>query len=101
MSVPRARLLELMKVGLFHYYLDVKGLANPLQTQCQIFSSTYNPENVRAGNKVLRQRLRGSVLVQYYPPRLVTFKDLAKSFEPMGMSMVNKEEQDRLQKIEQ
>ncbi|EFW98751.1 pumilio-family RNA-binding repeat protein [Grosmannia clavigera kw1407] len=64
MSVPRPRLLDLMKI------------------QCKIFATTFNPEGVRMGNKVLRQRLRGSALAAYYPRRVVTFKDLQRGFGP-------------------
>ncbi|TPX13191.1 uncharacterized protein E0L32_006391 [Thyridium curvatum] len=64
MSVPRARLLELMKA------------------QCQVFATTYNPDGVRMGNKILRQRLKGPALAAYYPRKTVTFRDLQKEFAP-------------------
>ncbi|KAH7347748.1 mitochondrial ribosomal subunit S27-domain-containing protein [Plectosphaerella cucumerina] len=80
MSVPRARLLDLMK------------------TQCQIFSTTYNPERLRTGNKVLRQRLRGPSLATYYPERTVTVRDVMKSFGP-HLTTFDLEEDDRLDHI--
>ncbi|KAI0970931.1 mitochondrial ribosomal subunit S27-domain-containing protein [Xylaria arbuscula] len=76
-AVPRARLLDLMKV------------------QCQIFSATYNPEGIRLGNKILRQRLRGPSLAKYYPPRGPTVNTLEKEFRSLGLETLNEEEEDR------
>ncbi|OAA64417.1 Ribosomal protein S27/S33, mitochondrial [Niveomyces insectorum RCEF 264] len=64
MSVPRSRLLDLMKV------------------KCRIFATTFNPEGVRMGNKILRQRLKGPSLATYYPKRIVSFRDLEREFGP-------------------
>ncbi|KAK1832745.1 armadillo-type protein [Podospora conica] len=81
MSVPRARLLDLMKV------------------QCQIFQTTFNPEGIRTGNKILRQRLRGPALLSYYPQKLVTFKHLQKKFEKYDLITYEEEEEDRQEHI--
>ncbi|KAF8426575.1 mitochondrial ribosomal subunit S27-domain-containing protein [Tirmania nivea] len=56
----RARLLELAK------------------TSCRIFSTTFNPTGARTGNKILRQRLRGPSIVDYYPKRMVGIADLRR-----------------------
>ncbi|KAF8454964.1 mitochondrial ribosomal subunit S27-domain-containing protein, partial [Terfezia claveryi] len=56
----RARLLELAK------------------TSCRIFSTTFNPTGARTGNKILRQRLRGPNIVDYYPKRMVGIADLRR-----------------------
>ncbi|KAI0799540.1 mitochondrial ribosomal subunit S27-domain-containing protein [Xylaria sp. FL0064] len=76
-AVPRARLLDLMKV------------------QCQIFSTAYNPDGIRMGNKILRQRLRGPSLAKYYPPRGPTINTLEKEFRSLGLETLNEEEEDR------
>ncbi|KAI1194973.1 mitochondrial ribosomal subunit S27-domain-containing protein [Nemania serpens] len=76
-AVPRARLLDLMKA------------------QCQIFSTTYNPDRIRMGNKILRQRLRGPSVEKYYPPRGPTIFTLEKEFRTMGLETFNEEEEDR------
>ncbi|KAJ3577817.1 hypothetical protein NPX13_g2746 [Xylaria arbuscula] len=76
-AVPRARLLDLMKV------------------QCQIFSTTFNPEGIRMGNKILRQRLRGPSLAKYYPPKGPTINTLEKEFRSMGLETLDEEEDDR------
>ncbi|EGD92922.1 Mitochondrial ribosomal subunit S27 [Trichophyton tonsurans CBS 112818] len=67
MAAPRSRMLDLLKV------------------QCRIFSHTFNPENLRLGNKILRQRLRGAALASYYPRKTVTFEDLERAYRPMGL----------------
>ncbi|KAI1750649.1 mitochondrial ribosomal subunit S27-domain-containing protein [Xylaria castorea] len=81
-AVPRARLLDLMKV------------------QCQIFSTTYNPERIRMGNKILRQRLRGPSLAKYYPAKGPTINTLEKEFRSLGLETVDEEEEDRQEHIE-
>ncbi|KAF6842929.1 hypothetical protein CMUS01_02585 [Colletotrichum musicola] len=80
MSVPRARLLDLMKA------------------QCQIFATTFNPEGIRTGNKVLRQRLRGPALASYYPRKVATVRDVQREFGPV-LTTVDEEEMDRLDHI--
>ncbi|KAI9735196.1 MAG: mitochondral 37S ribosomal protein S27 [Cirrosporium novae-zelandiae] len=79
MAVPRARILDLMKI------------------QCRIFNTTFNPEGLRLGNKVLRQRLRGPALASYYPRRTVTLKDLKKAFP--DFTVWDDDEEDRLESI--
>lgn len=98
MSVPRARLLDLMKVCI---PTPIYGAAvtNETQVQCQIFSSTFNPEGIRTGNKVLRQRLRGPALAAYYPRKVATVRDLIKEFEPLHLTTEDEEEDDRLEAI--
>ncbi|KAL2110289.1 hypothetical protein VUR80DRAFT_1399 [Thermomyces stellatus] len=82
MSVPRARILDLMKA------------------QCDVFATVYNPEGLRLGNKVLRQRLRGPALASYYPRRRVTVKELNKVFGP-DIETWDDDEQDRLEHLEE
>ncbi|KAK0651345.1 mitochondrial ribosomal subunit S27-domain-containing protein [Cercophora newfieldiana] len=77
MTVPRARLLDLMKA------------------QCQLFSTTFNPEGLRLGNKVLRKRLLGPTLATWYPPRLVTHKDMLREFAPFELTVDNQKEDQR------
>ncbi|KAH0558558.1 hypothetical protein GP486_004785 [Trichoglossum hirsutum] len=66
--------------------------------RCRIFSTTYNPEGLRTGSKILRQRLRGPTLAAYYPRRAVTIRDLRKAF-PDCVTWDDKEE-DRLESIQ-
>ncbi|KIW09255.1 uncharacterized protein PV09_00178 [Verruconis gallopava] len=62
MSVARSRILELMKL------------------QCSIFNTTFNPDRLRLGNKVLRQRLKGHILSKYYPPKVDVIQNLRKDY---------------------
>ncbi|KAI9776434.1 MAG: mitochondral 37S ribosomal protein S27 [Candelina submexicana] len=80
MAVARSRILDLVKV------------------QCRIFSTIYNPEGIRTGNKVLRQRLRGPALAAYYPRRVVTFKDLKNAYP--NLETWDDDEEDRLEHIQ-
>ncbi|EAQ83822.1 hypothetical protein CHGG_10226 [Chaetomium globosum CBS 148.51] len=77
MSVPRARLLALMK----------------------LFSTTYNPEGIRTGNKILRQRLRGPALASYYPRKVMAFRDFQDEFRPLELEVENDDELDRLEHV--
>ncbi|KAJ4307027.1 hypothetical protein N0V88_000402 [Collariella sp. IMI 366227] len=81
MSVPRARLLDLMRA------------------RCELFSTTFNPEGVRTGNKILRQKLKGPSMASYYPRKLTTFRDFKNAFEPLELEYEDEEEADRLDHI--
>lgn len=52
MSVPASRLLALTKL------------------RSQIFGTTFNPEGLRTGSKVLKARLRGPSMLRYYGERI-------------------------------
>lgn len=73
---------------------------NARQAQCDVFATVYNPEGLRLGNKVLRQRLRGPALASYYPRRRVTVKELNKVFGP-DIETWDDDEQDRLEHLEE
>ncbi|OBT68151.1 hypothetical protein VE03_01583 [Pseudogymnoascus sp. 23342-1-I1] len=79
MSVPRSRVVDLIK------------------TQCKIFSTAFNPERLRTGNKILRQRLKGPVLAAYYPRRVATLKDLRKAYPQL--KTWNEKEETRLENV--
>ena len=80
MSVPRSRILDLLKV------------------QCRIFNTTFNPTAQRLGNKILRQRLRGPSLAAYYPRRVATFVDLKRLYP--GYELYDDFEEDRLEHLQ-
>lgn len=58
-----------------------------------IFGSTYNPTASRNGNKVLRQRLRGPALLDYYPAPQVKLSALIRAFP--DLKLVDEEEEVR------
>lgn len=76
------------------------GLLTPMQAQCEVFQTNYNPEGVRMGNKVLRQRLRGPALAAYYPRKLATIKDVKAEFGP-DLATWDDAEEDRFEYIEE
>lgn len=98
MSVPRARLLDLMKVGSAATERCLRSTLTRPQAQCRIFSTAYNPERLRTGNKILHQRLKGPALAAYYPRRLVTFKTLQNAFP--DQTTWNEEEEERKEHIQ-
>ncbi|KAK3902964.1 mitochondrial ribosomal subunit S27-domain-containing protein [Staphylotrichum tortipilum] len=81
MSVPRARLLALMKA------------------RCELFSTTYNPEGIRTGNKILRQKLKGPSFVAYYPRKITTFREFQDEFKSLELEIEDEDELDRLDHI--
>jgi len=99
MSVPRARLLDLMKVRRKRIqYTDIKLII--AQAQCQVFATTFNPEGVRMGNKILRQRLKGPAVAAYYPRKMATIKDVKREFGPV-LATWDEGEEDRFEYIEE
>jgi hypothetical protein len=118
MSIPRERLLALLEVSLF----CATAISNPLsvclvgsrtarrltvatfascQKKCQIWATTFNPNGMRMGNKVLRAKLRGPGLAGYYPRRVVTMRDFQKQLEKLSLTFDDEKEDDRLEKIEE
>lgn len=60
----------------------------------------FNPERLRLGNKVLRQRLRGPALAAWYPRKTVSFRDLQDAYRPLGLTMFDEAEDDREEAIQ-
>ena len=55
------------------------------QVRCQIFNTIFNPTHQRLGNKILRQRLKGEKLAEYYPPRISVMRELRKAYPDWGV----------------
>jgi hypothetical protein len=68
------------------------------QLSASIFNTTFNPSNVRTGNKVLRQRLKGAALAEYYPPRVVTIRDMRRLWPKMKIP--DEDEETRVTSVE-
>ncbi|CAI7640009.1 unnamed protein product [Penicillium bialowiezense] len=71
-----------------------------LKTQCRIFSLNYNPDRLRLGNKVLRQRLRGPTLASWYPKQIIPFRRLQDSYKRFGLTTFDEDEVDREEGIQ-
>ncbi|KAF3926650.1 hypothetical protein ABW21_db0200654 [Orbilia brochopaga] len=80
MATARSRILDLMRVS------------------CRIFNTTFNPTGERTGNKILRQRLRGPSLLQYYPKDYLTIKQFQRGFPELAIS--DEKEEYRVQQVE-
>ncbi|KAJ6504849.1 mitochondrial ribosomal subunit S27-domain-containing protein [Mycena vitilis] len=65
--------------------------------RCEIFQTSYNPQNLRTGAKYLRARLRGPSMVNYYP-KIVVLSQIARQFPKMGI--VDELEVQRLADVE-
>ncbi len=50
------------------------------QVQCRVFNTTYNPQRIRLGSRILHQRLKGPSVASYYPPRVGTISQLRKLY---------------------
>lgn len=55
------------------------------KASCDIFSTTFNPTASRNGNKILRQRLRGPALLDYYPTESVKLQTVVRAFPELGL----------------
>ncbi|KAK6347066.1 mitochondral 37S ribosomal protein S27 [Orbilia brochopaga] len=80
MATARSRILDLMRVS------------------CRIFNTTFNPTGERTGNKILRTRLKGPSLVQYYPKEYLTIKQFKRGFPDLAIS--DEKEEYRVQQVE-
>ncbi|CAG8684734.1 4679_t:CDS:2, partial [Acaulospora colombiana] len=63
----------------------------------QIFNHSYNPSGVRTGNKILRQRLIGPTITNWYPKHLIKLSEITELFP--GFKLVDLEEKQRLEDI--
>lgn len=64
---------------------------------CRVFNNTYNPERVRLGSHIMRQRLKGASVASYYPPRIGTISQL-RSLYPEN-EILDDEEEDWLEHL--
>ncbi|GAO49005.1 hypothetical protein SAICODRAFT_35268 [Saitoella complicata NRRL Y-17804] len=58
------------------------------KTASQIFMTTFNPTNARTGNKVLRQRLKGPTISDYYVRTNITVAKFVKGFNKMRAALI-------------
>ena len=72
-------------------------LAKLAQLSAKLFNNIYNPMGERTGNKILRKRLIGPTILEWYPKRIITLREITDTFP--GMKLVNQEEKLRLEEI--
>ncbi|BFZ53179.1 mitochondral 37S ribosomal protein S27 [Savitreella phatthalungensis] len=68
------------------------------QLSARVFGETWNPEALRNGNKILRRRLRGPALLDYYPAQHVKLTEVNKLFPEL--KLVDQEEEQRLSDVD-
>jgi small subunit ribosomal protein S33 len=74
--------------------------SNNPQLQSTLFNTTFNPQRLRLGNSVLRKRLIGPIVQQYYPRQSASLQDMLKFFEKrFDLVGENEEEEDRLENV--
>ncbi|CAG8635214.1 9455_t:CDS:1, partial [Racocetra fulgida] len=75
-----------------------KSVLNALaKLRAKLFDNVYNPTNVRTGNKVLRQRLIGPTITNWYPKQLIAVREITDMFSEFNL--VNQQEKQRLEEI--
>ncbi|KAF9177506.1 hypothetical protein BGZ51_007260 [Haplosporangium sp. Z 767] len=53
---------------------------------CAIFGNVYNPQGIRTGNKILRQRLVGPAINSYYPNvKQIKVREITKMAPEMNL----------------
>ncbi|KAA8625848.1 mitochondrial 37S ribosomal protein RSM27 [Pyrenophora tritici-repentis] len=68
-----------------------------MRVQCNVFNTTYNPERLRLGSRILHQRLKGPAVASYYPPRIGTISQLRKLYPEH--QILDEEEEDWLEHL--
>ncbi|KAF3912894.1 hypothetical protein AA313_de0207005 [Arthrobotrys entomopaga] len=69
------------------------------QVSCRIFNTTFNPTNERTGNKILRERLKGPTVLEYYPKQQFSMREFVKAFP--DLSITDEKEEIRVQSVEE
>ncbi|KAI1307358.1 hypothetical protein EDD11_004505 [Mortierella claussenii] len=65
---------------------------------CAIFGNVHNPQNVRTGNKILRQRLVGPTVNSYYPNvKQVKMREVIRMAP--DMNLIDMDEKTRLDSL--
>ena len=72
-------------------------LAQLAQLSAKLFNNIYNPTGERTGNKILRKRLIGPTVTEWYPKRIITLRKITDLLP--GMKLVDQEEKLRLEEI--
>ncbi|GAA5848431.1 hypothetical protein JCM8547_004512 [Rhodosporidiobolus lusitaniae] len=69
-----------------------------VKLRSEIFGTTYNPDSLRTGSKILKARLRGPAMLNYYGQRFSGWAGLNKAIS--GLELRDVVEEQRLLDIE-
>lgn len=64
---------------------SIKRIGEFATVTSNLFSTILNPAATRNGNKVLRQRLRGSVMRNYYPESGIKIQSVSRAFPELQL----------------
>ncbi|KAF9424458.1 hypothetical protein BGZ94_008042 [Podila epigama] len=65
---------------------------------CSIFGAVYNPNGLRTGNKILRERLIGPTINSYYPNvKQIKLREITRMAPEMNL--INQDEKVRLEDL--
>jgi len=64
---------------------------------CSLFNTVYNPTSAHTGNKILKQRLIGPSIVNWYPTKMIKPRKISDMFP--DFNLVDQDEQRRLDDI--
>ena len=62
-----------------------------VKLRTEIFGTTYNPESLRTGSKVLKARLRGPAMLRYYGERFTGWKGLERTIPGLQLKDIYEE----------
>lgn len=63
-----------------------------------IFGTIFNPKACKTGNHILRQRFRGSILLDYYSGMNISLRDVRKAFP--HLNLIDQDEERRRINVE-
>jgi hypothetical protein len=66
-------------------------LQQVVKLRSEIFGTTYNPESLRTGSKVLKARLRGPAMLRYYGERFTGWKGLEQAIPGLQLKDIYEE----------
>ncbi|GAA6062345.1 hypothetical protein JCM10212_005687 [Sporobolomyces blumeae] len=77
---------------------SAQRLQQLVKLRTEVFGTTYNPESLRTGSKVLKARLRGPAMLRYYGERFTGWKGLMNAVP--GLQLRDVHEETRLADLE-
>ncbi|GAA5904989.1 mitochondrial 37S ribosomal protein mS33 RSM27 [Sporobolomyces salmoneus] len=77
---------------------SAERLQQVVKLRSEIFQTTYNPQSLRTGSKILKARLRGPAMLRYYGERFTGWKGLEQAIP--GLQLRDIHEETRLADLE-
>lgn len=71
---------------------SAQRLQQLVKLRSEIFGTTYNPDSLRTGSKVLKARLRGPAMLRYYGDRISGWKGLNEAVPNLELKDIAEEQ---------